>query len=59
MAPLVIEQTRSANGSSRKQRESLKTLGLGRIGSKAERPDESSVRGLIQSVQHLVEVRDA
>ncbi len=59
MAALVIEQTRSANGSSRKQRESLKTLGLGRIGTKTERPDDSAVRGLIQSVQHLVEVRDA
>jgi large subunit ribosomal protein L30 len=56
---LVIEQTRSANGSSRKQRESLKTLGLGRIGRKTERPDDPAVRGLIQSVQHLVEVRDA
>jgi large subunit ribosomal protein L30 len=56
---LVIEQTRSANGSSRKQRESLKTLGLGRIGRKTERPDDPAVRGLVQSVQHLVEVRDA
>jgi large subunit ribosomal protein L30 len=56
---LIIEQTRSANGSSRKQRESLKTLGLGRIGRKTERPDDPAVRGLVQSVQHLVEVRDA
>lgn len=55
---LVIEQVRSANGSSRKQRESLKTLGLGRIGRKTERPDDPAVRGLIQSVQHLVKVRD-
>jgi large subunit ribosomal protein L30 len=56
---LIIEQKRSANGSSRKQRESLKTLGLGRIGRKTERPDDPAVRGLVQSVQHLVEVRDA
>jgi large subunit ribosomal protein L30 len=58
MAELTIKQTRSANGSSRKQRESLKTLGLGTIGKSTQRPDEKSVRGLIQSVQHLVEVDD-
>jgi large subunit ribosomal protein L30 len=56
MAGLVITQVRSANGSSRKHRETLKTLGLRGIGKKVERPDDPSVRGLIQSVQHLVEV---
>jgi large subunit ribosomal protein L30 len=56
MAELVIKQVRSANGSSRKQRQSLKTLGLGGIGKSVQRPDDPSVRGLIQSVQHLVEV---
>jgi large subunit ribosomal protein L30 len=56
MAELKIKQVRSANGSSRKQRESLKTLGLGSIGKSAQRPDQPSVRGLIHSVQHLVEV---
>ncbi|MET0513308.1 MAG: uL30 family ribosomal protein, partial [Thermoleophilaceae bacterium] len=37
MATLVITQVRSANGSSKKQRESLKTLGLGKIGRTTER----------------------
>jgi large subunit ribosomal protein L30 len=58
MAALVITQVRSANGSSRKQRESLKSLGLGKIGRSTERKDEPTVRGLIKSVGHLVEVRD-
>ncbi|HEY6780910.1 MAG TPA: 50S ribosomal protein L30 [Thermoleophilaceae bacterium] len=58
MAELTIKQVRSANGSSRKQRESLKTLGLGSIGKSSQKPDQPSVRGLIQSVQHLVEVND-
>ena len=58
MAGLVITQVRSANGSSRRQRETLKTLGLGKIGRSTERGDDPSVRGLIRSVQHLVEVRD-
>jgi large subunit ribosomal protein L30 len=59
MGSLVITQVRSANGSSRKQRESLKSLGLGKIGRSSERDDQPAVRGLIKSVDHLVEVRDA
>jgi large subunit ribosomal protein L30 len=59
MATLHIKQVRSSNGSNRRQRESLKTLGLGKIGRTAEREDHPTVRGLIHSVRHLVEVRDA
>ncbi|HEX3278337.1 MAG TPA: 50S ribosomal protein L30 [Thermoleophilaceae bacterium] len=56
MAALRITQVRSANGSNRKQRESLRTLGLGKIGRSSEREDHPTVRGLIDSVRHLVEV---
>lgn len=55
-ATLSIKQTRSSNGASRKQLESLRTLGLGRIGKRSERPDDAVVRGLVNSVRHLVEV---
>ena len=58
MATLQIKQVRSANGSNRKQRESLRTLGLGKIGRTAEREDHPTVRGLIHSVRHMVEVSD-
>jgi large subunit ribosomal protein L30 len=58
MATLVITQVKSANGSSRKQRETLQALGLGKIGRSSERQDHPTVRGLIHSVDHLVEVRD-
>ena len=47
---------RSANGASRKQHESLRTLGLGRIGKATERPDDPIVRGIVAKVAHLVEV---
>jgi large subunit ribosomal protein L30 len=57
-AEIEIVQVRSAAGASRRQRESLRTLGLGRIGRSTKRPDQPTVRGLIQSVAHLVEVRD-
>jgi large subunit ribosomal protein L30 len=53
---LKLKQVKSPAGSSRKQRESLKTLGLGRIGKTAERPDDPVVRGLLRRVDHLVEV---
>ena len=55
---LKLRQVKSANGASRKHRESLRTLGLGRIGKSSERTDGPAVRGLIRSVEHLIEVDD-
>jgi large subunit ribosomal protein L30 len=59
MATLVITQVKSVNGANPRQRETLKTLGLGKIGRTSQREDHPSVRGLIHSVRHLVEVSDA
>jgi large subunit ribosomal protein L30 len=59
MAALRIKQVRSSNGSNPQQRGSLQTLGLGKIGRTTEREDHPTVRGLIHSVRHLVEVSDA
>jgi large subunit ribosomal protein L30 len=56
---LKITQVKSANGSSKKQLDTLRTLGLGRIGRRVERPDEAVVRGQVHSVRHLLEVDDA
>jgi large subunit ribosomal protein L30 len=56
-APLTIKQVKSSNGASKKQLDSLRTLGLGRIGRQVERPDEPVVRGLVHRVRHLVEVQ--
>jgi large subunit ribosomal protein L30 len=58
MATLRITQVRSVNGTNPKQRASLQTLGLGKIGRTSEREDHPTVRGLIYSVRHLVEVSD-
>jgi large subunit ribosomal protein L30 len=59
MATLKITQVRSSNGANPRQRGSLRTLGLGKIGRSSEREDDPTVRGLISSVRHLVEVTDA
>jgi len=50
-------QVRSPNGSSKKQRATLESLGLGRIGRTCERPEGAVLRGQIAAVAHLVEVR--
>jgi large subunit ribosomal protein L30 len=59
MAALRITQVRSANGAARRQRDTLRTLGLGRIGRTVERPDHPTVRGAVQAVRHLVKVEEA
>ena len=58
MAELKLHQVRSPNGSTKKQRETLRSLGLGRVGASSTKPDDPSVRGAIAAVRHLVELRD-
>ena len=56
MSKLTITQVKSSAGASRKQHETLKTLGLGKIGRTVERDDHPTVRGLVHAVNHLVKV---
>jgi large subunit ribosomal protein L30 len=56
MAELRVVQVRSANGANPRQRAALRSLGLGRIGSASERPDEPTVRGALRVVEHLVRI---
>jgi large subunit ribosomal protein L30 len=53
---LKLKQVKSPNRASRKQRESLRTLGLGRIGKTSERPDDPVVQGQLSKVGHLIKV---
>jgi large subunit ribosomal protein L30 len=53
---LRITQLKSSNGANKKQRDTLRTLGLGKIGRSSEKPDDPTVRGAIHAVQHLVRV---
>ena len=57
-ATLRITQHRSANGANPRQRDTLRTLGLGKIGRTSERPDDPTVRGAIQADRHLVKVEE-
>ena len=56
MSKLTITQVRSSAGASRKHNETLKTLGLGKIGRTVQREDHPTVRGLVHAVSHLVRV---
>jgi large subunit ribosomal protein L30 len=55
-ATLRLTQVKSPNGSNAKQKATLRTLGLGRIGRTSERPDDPTVRGALRVVGHLVKV---
>ena len=53
---VTIRQTSSAIGRQQKQKDTLKGLGLGRIGKERTLEDTPSVRGMINKISHLVEV---
>jgi large subunit ribosomal protein L30 len=59
MADLVIKQVRSANGASPRQRDTLRTLRLGRIGARTTRTDSPQLQGLLRNVSHLVVIEGA
>jgi large subunit ribosomal protein L30 len=58
VSPLKITQRRSRNGANKRQRETLRSLGLRRIGHQVELADTPQIRGMIRRVKHLVEVSD-
>ena len=58
MAGIKVTQRRSRNGSDKRQRETLRSLGLHRIGQTVEVSDTPQIRGMIHKVRHLVEVQD-
>jgi large subunit ribosomal protein L30 len=57
MADVTLRQVRSANGASPKQRETLRSLKLGRIGRESTMTDSPQLQGMIRVVGHLVEVK--
>ena len=55
---LSITQVKSSNGSNGRQRDTLRSLGLRRIGHSVERPDSPQLRGMVHAVRHLVVVEE-
>jgi len=58
MAQLKVTQIKSEIGGTRPQRDSLRSLGLKRIGQAVIKPDRPEFRGMIQAVRHLVSVEE-
>ena len=54
MARLKIRQTRSVIGGKANQRDTLRSLGLKRIGDVVVKEDRPEIRGMVATVAHLV-----
>jgi large subunit ribosomal protein L30 len=58
MTQLLVRQIRSSVGGKQNQRDTLRTLGLRKIGDTSVREDRPEVRGMINTVAHLVTVEE-
>ncbi len=56
MAQLKVRQRKSTIGRKANQRETLRTLGLKRIGDVVVKEDRPEIRGMVHTVRHLVTV---
>ena len=55
---LKITQVKGTVGTSKKQKDNLRSLGLKRIRHSVVQPDPPQVRGMINVVRHLVTVEE-
>ncbi len=58
MAALTVTQRRSSNGANQRQLDTLRSLGLRRIGHRVQVEDCPQARGMLHAVRHLVEVQE-
>lgn len=58
MSQLKITQIKSRISEKQNQRDTLRTLGLKKIGQSTVREDTPQVRGMIRTVAHLVTVEE-
>jgi large subunit ribosomal protein L30 len=58
MAELSVTQLRSKNGANGKQLDTLRSLGLRRIGHTVKVNDTVQARGMLHAVRHLVQVEE-
>ena len=55
---LKVTQIKSKVSEKQNQRDTLRSLGLKRIGQTVERPDDTQNRGYVRTVAHLVKVEE-
>ena len=56
---IQVTQTKSKNGSDKSQLDTLRSLGLRRIGHTVEVKDTPQAQGMIHRVRHLVKVQES
>jgi len=55
VSTVKVRQTRSRNGATQRQVDTLRSLGLRRIGHVVELNDTPQARGMMHRVRHLIE----
>ena len=58
MVRLKVKQERSTIGCKKNQRDTLRTLGLKRIGDVVVKEDRPEIRGMLQAVRHMIAVEE-
>ena len=58
MAKLKITLTRSLGGRPQRERGAVKALGLRKLNSSVELPDNEAIRGQLHKVEHLITVEE-
>jgi large subunit ribosomal protein L30 len=58
MSRLKVTQVRSGIGGKQNQRDTLRTLGLKRIGDVVVKEDRPEIRGMVNAIPHLVAVEE-
>ena len=58
MAQLKVTQIKSGIGRKQNQRNTLRSLGLKRIGDVVVKDDRPEIRGMVNTVRHLVTVEE-
>ena len=55
---IVVKQVKSANGTNKRQRDTLRSLGLRKIGQAVEHEPTPQIAGMVHAVRHLVTVEE-
>ncbi len=58
MAQIKVTQVRSATSRGKKQRGTMRALGIKRMGDSVVHDDTPEIRGMIRAVEHLVEIEE-
>ena len=56
---MKVTQFKSKNGSDQRQLDTLRSLGLRRIGHTVEVKDSPAARGMVHKVRHLVRIEES